>query len=198
MTSRRKRPIKRKQGKLRDARLFLIVSEGSIPEKPYFELFDTSPRRQFHFIGPQKNRSAPVHLGKRLISVKRKLDWQADDLCAIVLDKDRWTDKALKRLAREASTHDAILALSNPCFEYWIALHFCESSDIPLDRKKLKAAVSRIKDGKGVDDFNTLLVQNVREAVRRAEELDTDRESRWAESSGSRVYRLMNRMLSGK
>ena len=59
MTSRRRRPIKREQGKLRDARLFLIVSEGSDPEQSYFELFDTSPRRQFLFIGPKKDRSAP-------------------------------------------------------------------------------------------------------------------------------------------
>lgn len=196
MTSRRRRPIKREQGKLRDARLLLIVSEGSDPEQSYFEFFDTSPRRQFLFIGPENNRSAPVHLGDRLSRAKRDLDWQPDDVCAIVLDKDRWPDKALRRLAREAIDHDAILALSHPCFEYWVMLHFGDAASIPVERRKLKSVVGRKKAEVGTQAFSATVVRNVHEAIRRAIDLDTDPDNRWPEQPGSRVYRLMKRVLA--
>lgn len=195
MTSRRKRPIRREQGKLRDARLLLIVSEGFDPEKSYFELFDQSPRRQFLFIGPEADRSAPVHLGRRLRTVKQELDWQPGDVCAVLLDKDRWGDRALSQLAKDSAGHGALFALSNPCFEYWIMLHFFDAAEIPLRRRELKRTVGRKKDERGARDFERRLVQNVTHAIRRATELDTDPATRWPVTPGSRVYLVMDEIL---
>ena len=123
------------------------------------------------------------------------MDWQPGDVCAFVLDKDRWPDKTLSRLAQEAVDNDAILALSHPCFEYWILLHFSGEADIPVDRKALKSMVRSRRDQMSTRNFEKTLIENVHHAMDRAEALDVDLDARWPTTCGSRVYRLMRRML---
>ena len=42
----------------------------------------------------------------------------------LVVDKDKWTDKQLNDVKEKCNKNHFSLTVSNPCFEYWLLLHF--------------------------------------------------------------------------
>ena len=67
---------------------------------------------------------SPEHVLKQLNDYKSQYELEADDELWLVVDKDRWTEAMLSRVATECSQEVAMhMALSNPCFELWLLLH---------------------------------------------------------------------------
>lgn len=99
------------------------------------------------------------------------LDTDDGDLAICVFDVDENPDEHLRKAADLAERNGVILAVSNPCFELWLALHFTDIGR-QIDRKEVHALVCRnIKGYSKTKDHNDVLAPLRRTAVLRAERL---------------------------
>lgn len=124
----RKRPsfesrLERKTG-LRAARLRLLVVCGAeVTEHAYVQGLKNAARNPAVSVKVVKYPKAPsqvvAHAAKLLAAASDEYD---EAWC--VLDVDEFTD--LDQALREAERHDIGVALSNPCFEVWLLLHYTD------------------------------------------------------------------------
>lgn len=126
-TGRSRRSFGRKSGKRKYKNLFLIVCEGAVTERAYFNwlnsLYDASLIK-VEVVKKHSTHSSPQHLIKAAISSGRRAFQKGDELW-IVLDKDEWTENQFLILQQWSLAHQRNrLAVSSPCFEYWILLHY--------------------------------------------------------------------------
>jgi hypothetical protein len=188
--SRRPRPLDRSVPCERDARLIVIASEGEKTEERYFRIF-RSTKIQLKLITALGGRSSPDHVLSNLVRFSEEFDLGIDDELWLVIDRDRWTTSALSKVAREVQSRGWGLALSNPCFEFWLALHFPDPLPSVLTSASLVAHLQHVLGGFNKTRFNHLLFQpHVRSAENRARALDTRPEDRWPQNPGSRIYKI--------
>lgn len=128
---RKPRPIKRTEGTHRDATLVVIASEDRYAVKQYFAFF-RSTRVQFEVLETDDGKSSPRHVLHRLDEFKKEydLDLEKGDQLWLVCDTDHWIEpshiKNLVKVVRQCAQKGIGVALSNPCFDLWLLLHFDE------------------------------------------------------------------------
>jgi hypothetical protein len=205
----------RRGGGQRDARLFVIAAEGSVTEKQYFEgLRDrevVDPRRVHIEVIPAGDgtRSAPQHVVARLDEYRQRyqLNDTLDQLW-LVIDIDHWSApdhvSSLIQAIQEALKKGYSVAVSNPCFELWLLLHFTEDvSEIRVKeepRASCGRCIERLRQLCGSYDKGKLQVERftrelVAAAVDRARALDVTPQDRWPQAAGTHVYRLADELL---
>ncbi|MCL5037931.1 MAG: RloB family protein [Chloroflexi bacterium] len=113
----------------------------------------------------------------------------------LISDKDNWDESELAKLYQWSQTKENYgFALSNPSFEYWLLLHFEDGKKI-CNQQKCKERLKRYLPGydKKIDPhkFNG----KFHEAVRRAKEKDKPRCKDWPRSTGTTVYRIVEKFL---
>jgi hypothetical protein len=181
----------------RDARLFVIATEGAVTEKQYFEMFGNSRIKVKVLETGSDNKSAPKYVFDRLNSFKEQFDLHEDDMLWLVIDVDRWNkDGELSQICREAKQKSYHLAVSNPCFEVWLCLHFGDLD--PEDRtcKQLKASLGKILGSCNSGNLDLSPYQpHLTEAVARAKILHQDLQQNWPPTLGTHVYRLVEILL---
>jgi hypothetical protein len=116
----------------RDAKLFIIATEGAKTEKRYFEFFQDSRIKIEVLPTGSANDSAPQHVIERLNEYSEQYDLGEEDSLWLVLDVDRWGPKNLSIVCRQATQKKYRLAISNPCFEVWLCLHLSEPKSFIL------------------------------------------------------------------
>ena len=205
----------------RDARLIVIASEGKDTERIYFKALAkeyTNPRVHVHILErseDEQNNSSPEHVLKQLNDYKSQYELEADDELWLVVDKDRWTEAMLSRVATECSQDVAMhMALSNPCFELWLLLHLEDEASLTPEeqmrwmenRRKSRNADPYLKTRlrqkigsyhESSYDVLTLIV-HVEEAIERAKVLDKNPADRWPQTLGTRVYLLAESIMNRK
>ena len=136
--------------------------------------------------------SSPAAVLRRLREFKREYQLNQSDKLWLVIDRDRWEVRNLSAVARETGKLGAGLAVSNPCFELWLYLHFADwigeaisSRDIENSLRSLLGSYN--KSAPPVER----LFGKVAEACSRAEQMESNPASRWPENPGSRVYCLV-------
>ena len=137
----------------RDARLFVIACEGAKREKEYFEkLFPNTRRLKIKILSPKDDEddnraySAPNKVLERVVKFveKNNINIKTGDKLWFVLDIDRWKDEIFHYVQQECEKNGWKLALSNPCFEVWLWLHFAEmSASKSATCKQLKLEISQ-------------------------------------------------------
>lgn len=135
----------------RDARLFIIVTEGQREDR-YFGWFDRKSQRiQVQLVPRHGQASAPKHFLARLGQYLDKdgKDPKMEDSVWFVLDIDAWTRESIDELMIAcAQTPNWHIAISNPCFEVWLNLHTGPVPDNGEDCDALKTMLgSRIRAG---------------------------------------------------
>jgi hypothetical protein len=129
--SPRRRSLRRPIGRRRYRKLFVVSPEGTKTEPQYFELLNS----QFAVvrilcIGHRGGRS-PDKVLKAMDNYLRGIGLRKSDEAWLVIDRDRWRSDAIDRLQSWACSHrNTHLAVSNPCFEYWLLLHFDDGDRI--------------------------------------------------------------------
>ena len=205
----------------RDARLIVIASQGKDTERIYFKALAkeySNPRVHVHVLErsvDEQNNSSPEHVLKQLNDYKSQYELETDDELWLVVDKDRWTEAMLSRVATECSQEVAMhMALSNPCFELWLLLHI---EDVALltpeeqkqwmeNRNKSKNAdpylKARLRQKMGSYHESSYDVQalmaHVENAIERARTLDKNPNVRWPQILGTRVYLLAKSVINRK
>ena len=199
ITSRKKRPLDRKITQLRDSKLIIHAVEGNQTEKQYFSIFRKT-RIQIKILASADNRSAPEYVLERLISYKDDYQLDDNDELWLMIDVDRWGDKKLSEIARYANQRGYGMAVSNPCFEVWLYLHFSlisgNISNCGRVKQMLKNKIGGYKSGNiPAEKFEPF----VEDAVDRAKSIDSKSdEQRWPNKTGTHVYRVVENILALK
>src|SRR5690606_6502177 len=92
------------------------------------------------------------------------------------------------------------LAISNPCFEVWLVLHFFQLNKEEPElmtsenlEEKLKTHLKTFNKNKlNFSDFK----EHVADAIKNAKILDDTETSRWVEPIGTRVHILVEKIMS--
>ncbi|MGK5086833.1 RloB family protein [Bdellovibrionota bacterium FG-2] len=196
LTSRQRRPLDRAKVAFRDARLFIIATEGELTEPGYFKMF-RSTRIQIEVLPTQGGASAPKAVLGRLDEYVAKYRLDAEDRLFLVIDRDAWPDKALSEVAQQCATKGHEMAVSNPCFELWIHLHFVEGTTGISSCKDFEDAIRR-----AVGEYNKANLKPEKfprdaivSAIGRAKQLDVSPDDRWPQGVGTHVYRIVEAIL---
>lgn len=194
LTSRKKHPLNRNIPHLRDTKLIIVATEGKKTEKQYFDIFRTL-KVQVQIIPADNNRSAPEYVLERLDKYKEDFQIADDDELWLMTDVDRWGDKKLAEIARLCNQKGYNLAISNPCFEVWLYLHFSgieeEIKNCTTVKKLLRTHLVSYNSSKlDIEVFR----HHVREAVERAKNLHTNSTERFLSSIGSHVYKVIEKI----
>jgi hypothetical protein len=212
--SYKKRKFDRKSN-LRDANLFIIATEGKETEKQYFEdfaIFYQNPKVNVKVIDKIQENSDPNAVLNALIKFEEEFNFnrQVGDELWIVIDRDRWKDKMLSKVAQICKQKEYSFALSNPCFEFWLLLHLKdlkEYTDIELsnifENKKtnqetfLERELASLLGSYNKSNLNTAeFLPHIGFAVQQAENLDTKPSERWQNELGTRVYILVKKLIN--
>ncbi len=176
----------------RDARLFIIATEGAVTEEKYFGMFGSSRIQVKVLPTGSDNQSLPDRVLDRLNSFTEEFDLHEDDMLWLVLDVDRWGDEKLSLVCREAKQKNYYLAISNPCFAVWLCLHCDELNSEDKTCKQFKARLRKILGSYNRSNLDlSQYASNLSIAVERAKTLHPDLQQNWPPTIGTHVYRLV-------
>jgi len=173
---RKHRPLRRDGEATRDASLIIVASEDTYAVKQYFARFQTR-RVQFLVIPTEDCRSAPQHVKRRLDDFKKEYVTEDGDIFWICIDRDRWNADSLRQVLSECKSKGHGVALSNPCFDLWMLLHFEDLGSCPADN--CDRVITRLKEilggyGKQCCRTTQLTKEMVEQAMSRARAMDNN------------------------
>lgn len=202
--------IGRAQREARDDRVFLVATEDTHAPEQYFRAL--AFRRVKVFILPTEDgRSAPGHVFDRLRaafeSAKERKEVQPNDEFWLLLDTDHWIKgtnlPGLLDALQQAQKAGFRFAMSNPCFELWLLLHheeivpgttFGKCAEVEA---RLRAALKGYNKGNvKAEHFPR---ESITTAIQRARSLEAHPDSPggyWSEKAGTRVYLLLESVMS--
>lgn len=133
----RERKIFTRKSSYRDSRLFVIATEGQNTEPLYFysliNLYEfQSPRIHIEVIPSQNGETSPHAVLKNLDEFKREYKLRENDELWMIIDRDiqSWTIANLTDCKTKCRQKNYNLCISNPNFEIWILLHFCDIQEL--------------------------------------------------------------------
>lgn len=205
--------FERPEGK-KSARLIVVASEGKETEKIYFNAVKNivcAGNVHLEVLERNSNASSPDVVYSQLKQFQDTYQLDDDELW-IVIDKDRWKVKTLAAIARLCSQSKFLhFAMSNPCFELWLLLHYEDVASMSNDdqialkeNKKvsrrgdtwLKTRVRRKMGSYNESSYNAeLLMPNILTARNRAKALDSNKFERWPINIGTHVYKLVDSIM---
>lgn len=121
---------------------------------------------------------------------------QNTDEAWLVVDKDEWSEKDLAVLfawSKESENYE--IALSNPKFEYWLLLHFENATSSLSTRQcsnKIRIRMTKYDERIRCSQIN---LASINMAVKRAQKQDNPPCDTWPTTTGTTVYRLVERIL---
>jgi hypothetical protein len=211
LLNRKPLSIGRGERVLRDDRVFVVATDDTDAPKQYFEQLSL-PRVKVVVLPTLRGSglSSPVHVVDRLKGafeeVQKKNQVQEGDEFWVFIDTDHHflgnhlegTLTAL-RTARQVGFE---IAVSNPCFELWLLLHhvdvpagqsFSDCDEVGALLREMLGQYNKtnLKEGQ-------FPMARVLDAIRRARSLEAspdETHSPWPKNPGSRVYRLLERVL---
>ncbi len=194
-----------KKGKShRDARLFVIICEGAKREKAYFDYFKNKIRSlhiDIEVLAPggeqddDAHKSAPKYLLERAANYEKNPTYSQNDLLWFVFDVDNWKKETIYELIQYCKEKkNWNMAISNPCFEVWLYLHYRDISNSQATNcQGLKQELATlVKGGYKVE----IAQQNLDTVIIRAKAIDSDPNAPIPAFKTTRIYQLMEQMSS--
>ncbi|MCG8353390.1 MAG: RloB family protein [Chloroflexales bacterium] len=176
--------------------MFVIATEGKETEKIYFSVFKGNEyRKNVRVLSTRKGESSPKYVLKRLHENARKESIRQGDELWIVVDVDSWGTQALDALCEECARSGYSVAVSNPCFELWLALHQ-ENPRTPLETKGCEKELERLLGRYDKTEYDvSKLIPHIQLAIEHACRLDCAPDDAWPRETGTRVYRLVAKLI---
>lgn len=180
----------------------LIVCEGEVTEPEYLRTFRAAQGAQTVRIRVEAPGGDPQALVRRAVVLRDEA--AADALRAqdenfrfdevwCVFDVDEHA--RLQEAVRVAAAEDIRLAVSNPCFELWLLLHFADHGS-HAERKRIRDHLRKHLPAYGKHVRFEPLSGGYEAAVKRAAELDRRHEAAGTQGGNpsTGVYRLTERI----
>lgn len=180
--------------------MILIATEGARTEPIYFSELKARHRDVVTVIVSKgrEGQSNPQRVLDRLLeAIEKQATWTKRDQAWLAIDTDAWsTDERQSLINRIANDSRLHLAISNPCFELWLVLHFqdtwpgatCKDLEQRLRKRDALGAYS-----KNNYDVSTL-IHLIDSAIERAERCDKTPEGHWPEPGQTQVYKLVSQI----
>ena len=117
-------------------KIFILAYEGNKTEAKYFEALKETIRfnnELIHLVSlkrPKRDtKSAPIHVFNKLKrEAKDEYNFKVTDELWMIIDRDQWINiPEINTLCKNEGNF--YLALSNPCFEFWLLLHIKDKSE---------------------------------------------------------------------
>lgn len=196
-------------------KVFVLAFEGNETEEKYFTDFKDNLKFNddiisLHLLKRDKidNNSAPNHVFKKLMKEARnEYNFGNKDELWMIIDRDRW--KNIPQIIEDCKQlKNMFVAVSNPCFEFWLLLHIKNINEYTekelqliftnkkVNRKKnyIDSKISEIlgfynKSNLKTDEF----LPYIDNAIKQAKELDNAHED-YPTKLGSHVYKLIEKI----
>lgn len=183
-----------------------MTSEGKVTEPNYLRILAnqiSGKAIQTVMTGSNSVKS----MREKIEEVKRERGKSSE--IWIVIDLDRRTDSEMSQIYKlAASNRNVHVALSSPCFEFWLLLHFRDGKDVreSVDPRSASAmCLQNLKNVDGWGDYDKSLMgrsitrEDILNAVRRAREYDETDGTTWSRRQGTTTfYRLVESYLGIK
>lgn len=195
-------------------KIFVLAFEGNITEEKYFSEFKNSNKFNdeliyLHLLKREKDdtNSAPNHVFSKLKKeAKDEFNFKKGDELWMIIDTDRW--KNIPKIIEACNDlENMFVAVSNPCFEFWLLLHIKDiqeynEEELELLLKNKKTGNRNYVDTKIVEIVGSYNKTNLKTedflphidtAVLRAKNLDQPQEE-YPTKLGSHIYKLIEKL----
>lgn len=213
---REREELFRQSDTIEKEKIIVLAFEGNDTEQIYFEEFKDSEIFNdelifLHLLKRPKDdtKSAPFHVFQKLKKeAKDEYSFNKNDELWMIIDTDRW--KNIPDIIEECNKLDNMfVAVSNPCFEFWLLLHIKKISEYSQEELELILKNSKVTSKKNyVDDQLTKIlgsynksnpkpenyIPHIKTAIQQAKELDFENES-FPTKLGSHVYKITEKLL---
>ena len=182
---------------VRDARIFVIAVEGEKTEAQYFSLFESTRVHVEVLPAGPEGLSAPKQVLERLVKFEERFDLGEGDEWWLVIDVDRQRGQFLDEVTRMARERGYGLAVSNPCFDLWLLLHFQDMHPADTDCAAITERLRRHTGGhnKAKIRLEACPTERAVEACRRARAMERERDTPWPGFPGTHVFKVVERLL---
>lgn len=183
-----------KRNKLQN-RIIRVHTEGET-ERDYLKIWNLQNKKIRLKFG---SRGSPLKLVKDAIKDISKPPSGENDYDEIWCVFDKNTHPDFEKAVLKANTHDIPTAISNPCFELWLLLHYQDQKGFIASKEIQKLAEQLpIMDGKRIRaGSSSTVINNYDEAKKRAKHLaEQHKQNGKPESSNpsSNVWELVERL----
>ncbi|MDN3353126.1 RloB family protein [Actinomadura sp. DC4] len=175
------------------SRRVLIVCGGQKTEKQYLDGLKRAERNPSVSVAIKTNPRSPSEVVNHAHKLKRQSPEDFDDVWC-VFDVDEFRD--IDRAADLARRHRVGLAISNPCFELWLLLHFDDRTAYsPSYASLLPLLRTHLPDYDKTDLAFTAYATGIQQACSRARSLEPTGEAPYVNPSTGmwQVVELMRR-----
>lgn len=196
-------PLRQKRGKRKIRKVIHVLPEGQT-ERDYLAMdaiqcaVQSGGRVALKVVKGHKGQTDPASLVRQMKAHLRKQDFRSDDEAWLVIDVDEWTDEQIARaISWESSDPRHHLAISNPKFELFLLMHYCDAKGCatPADvDKRLKHYLPDYKKRLARGLFS---LSQVTEAVSRSRRCDRDQLLGNDATVGTEVGGLIARLVDG-
>ena len=204
MSSSRER-LKRKQPFRSERKLIVISSEGRETEPRYFTKINKNKNIRIQIV-TDRFGTDPISVLNAAKKFKKNNEVRKNDEIWVVVDTDFSPDlKDMKEIQlAEAGNQCQELgfgfAVSNPCFEFWLLLHFENRPRIRSTIRVQDTCMRLLKKHYPGYDKSSYDVgkfaEKVHTAIENAKNLDNTLQKSWPRNHGSTVYKLMEVILN--
>lgn len=193
---RKTRPLDRESGVVRDASLVIIASEDTYAVKQYFARFRTCKVQFVILPSTDDGMSSPEHVLTRLCHAVDEHATEPGDSFWLCIDRDRWDHATLSHVISECHARNFNVAMSNPCFELWLLLHFRDVSETLKTCEDVRKQLLLLLGGYGKQCCKSIgITENmVHEALCRAKDMDRE-SSPLLTTTATHVYKILEELL---
>ena len=191
---RRQKKIGYRVGNLRRRR-FLISVEGTDTEVRYFKILNKQPTHNTFKV--VSNGGAPLQVLKNMTDYIDQTGLEEYDEAWLVVDTNSWKKQDLTMLnkwTRESNKYN--LAVSNPCFEFWLILHYNPKGKLHFSTSRQCKDHFKAKycNKNGEPQFELLSYKNFNIAIQLAKSKEQSSQKSWPVQDGcTTVYKLVER-----
>lgn len=205
MTKQQRTYIPQRVSRGRQYSVLYIISPEGKTEKEYFSALDKiikqrkDNKKTIKPLNPD-NKSDPKHVQKRMDNYLQNKNKNPKYEAWLVVDVDNRDEDKLGSLYNwQKNRANYGLAVSNPSFEFWLLLHFEEGTDITSS----KDCINRLESkgylpnySKTKIDSRKITIDHINNAIRRAKIIDSPPCKTWPQTTGTTVYKLVEKILS--
>lgn len=212
---REREDLFRESNSLDKEKIIVLAFEGNDTEEIYFEEFKSSELFDdslifLHLLKRPKSdtNSAPNHVFKKLKrEAKDEYNFKDTDELWMIIDTDRW--KNIPDIISECKKQsNMFVAVSNPCFEFWLLLHIKDIKEYSENELDLILKNAKVNSRKNyvetkiteiLGSYNKsnpkpeLFIPNIDFAIEQARQLDENKDE-YPSKLGSHVYKVIEKL----
>lgn len=212
---REREDLFRESNSLEKEKIIVLAFEGNDTEEIYFEEFKNSEIFNdalifLHLLKrPKKDtNSAPNHVFRKLKKeAKDEYNFKDTDELWMIIDTDRW--KNIPDIISECKKQsNMFVAVSNPCFEFWLLLHIKDITEYSEEELNLMLKNGKVSSKKNYVDakiveilgaYNKsnpkpeLFLPTIDFAIEQAKQLD-EKDEEYPKNLGSHVYKVVMKL----